>query len=86
MGDVSADGVLAPTSNAILTVDESYVPSQTRKPAGNTEVSFDGLLLPPLLLHEDPQEGCGGTLWPAGMALGRYMLRYHRTDLVGKTM
>lgn len=49
------------------------------KAAGTTETDFGGLLAgkPPLRLHEDVRDGCGGRLWPAGMVLARYMLRYH---------
>ena len=56
------------------------------KSAGISEVDFDGLLSPPLRLHEDLKNGCGGQLWPAGMVLGKYMLRMKKEDLVGKSM
>lgn len=56
------------------------------KPAGVALVDFDGVLSPPLRVHEDLKNGCGGQLWPAGMVLGKYMLRRHKGDLAGKTM
>ncbi|KAF2021461.1 hypothetical protein BU24DRAFT_487876 [Aaosphaeria arxii CBS 175.79] len=70
MFDVSAD-LVAP----------AYI-----KPAGLSEVTFDGLLATPLKLHEDLKNGCGGQLWPAGMVLSKYILRSHRNDLVDKTI
>jgi hypothetical protein len=39
-----------------------------------------------LLLKEDLKDGCGGQLWPAGMALAKYLLSRHATDLSDKTM
>jgi hypothetical protein len=56
------------------------------KSAGTTSIDFDGLLSPPLKLHEDLTNGCGGQLWPAGMVLAKYMLRTHRNTLKGKKM
>lgn len=67
-------------------VSESLVPVRELKAPGITSVSFDGLLKEPLLLKEDLRNGCGGQLWPAGMVLAKYMLREHRSDLLGKTM
>lgn len=61
------------------------VPDRVNKPAGTTSTDFDGLLKDPLLLHEDLKEGCGGQLWPAGMTLAKYMLRYHQ-DLKDKSI
>jgi hypothetical protein len=54
------------------------------KLAGASEIDFDGLLTPPLKLHEDAKNGCGGQLWPAGMVLSKYLLRQHKEALVGK--
>lgn len=73
-------------SDAPFGISESLVPARELKAAGITSVSFDGLLQEPLLLKEDLKDGCGGQLWPAGMVLAKYMLREHRTDLLGKTM
>lgn len=70
--------------NDFFKVSQDLVPPAHLKPAGVSEVDFDGLLSPPLKLHEDLKNGCGGQLWPAGMVLGKYMLRMHRDDLVGK--
>lgn len=64
-------------------VSEALVPPRDCKPAGCTNVSFDGLLEEPLLLEEDLKEGCGGQLWPAGMVLAKYLLTQHRSDLKG---
>lgn len=63
-----------------------FVPPAPIKAAGVAEVDFDGVLSPPLKVHEDLKNGCGGQLWPAGMVLGKYMLRKHKDDLAGKTM
>ncbi|KAF2471657.1 uncharacterized protein BDR25DRAFT_222947 [Lindgomyces ingoldianus] len=65
-------------------VSEDLIPSAVIKPAGISEVDFDGLLSPSLKLHEDKKNGCGGQLWPAGMVLSKYMLRRHRENLAGK--
>lgn len=56
-------------------ISEDIAQSPTHKAAGTSLVDFDGLLTPPLRLHEDLSEGCGGQLWPAGMLLGKYLLR-----------
>lgn len=63
-----------------------FVPPAPMKAAGVAEVDFDGVLSPPLRVHEDLKNGCGGQLWPAGMVLGKYMLRKHKDNLAGKTM
>ncbi|KAK5946394.1 Protein-lysine N-methyltransferase efm6 [Knufia obscura] len=63
----------------------SIVPDRENKPAGTTNTDFDGLLPKPLLLYEDLKGGCGGQLWPAGMTLAKYMLKYH-ADLRGKSI
>jgi len=39
------------------------------------ETTFDGLLLSPIVLHEDLAKGCGGRIWPAGETLAKYLLR-----------
>jgi len=63
----------------------SIIPEKENKSATTTSTDFDGLLLVPLLLHEDLKNGCGGQLWPAGMTLAKYMLAYHN-DLHGKSI
>ncbi|KAI9723466.1 MAG: hypothetical protein M1828_004196 [Chrysothrix sp. TS-e1954] len=61
-------------STTILDISEDLVESPEHKQAGITELSFDGLLHPALRLHEDLTNGCGGQLWPAGLALASYLL------------
>ena len=63
----------------------SIIPDRANKAASTTSTDFDGLLLEPILLHEDLKDGCGGQLWPAGMTLAKYMLKYHQ-DLRGKSI
>jgi hypothetical protein len=72
--------------NSIFGISEDLVPAAAIKSAGVSEIDFDGLLSPPLKLHEDLKNGCGGQLWPAGMVLSKYMLRKHRDHLAGKDM
>ncbi|EYE93520.1 uncharacterized protein EURHEDRAFT_414342 [Aspergillus ruber CBS 135680] len=67
-------------------VSESLVPIRKPQEAGNSSVSFDGLLNDPLFLKEDLSEGCGGKLWPAGMVLAKYLLRQHQSDLANKSI
>ncbi|KAI0812148.1 putative methyltransferase-domain-containing protein [Xylaria sp. FL0064] len=69
-----------------LALVDNFTPLPAYKAAGTTETDFDGLLPAgkKLRLHEDLTNGCGGQLWPAGMTLARYMLRYHARDLAGK--
>jgi hypothetical protein len=69
-----------------LSIGVDFTPLPVYKPASTTTVDFDGLLSPPLILHEDLASGCGGQLWPAGMVLAKHMLRYHRHDLQDATM
>lgn len=72
--------------NDVFAVSQDYVPPAPIKAVGETEIDFDGLLSPPLKLHEDLKNGCGGQLWPAGMVLSRYMLRKKASELEGKEM
>ncbi|MCJ1308330.1 E2 SUMO-conjugating protein ubc9 [Agyrium rufum] len=68
-----------------FSISEELVPAQPTKVAGVTDLSFSGRLDPPLQLHEDLKEGCGGQLWPAGMHLAAYFL--DRKDMLrGKTI
>ncbi|KAI0452144.1 putative methyltransferase-domain-containing protein [Xylaria acuta] len=69
-----------------LALAEDFTPLPAYKAAGTTETDFDGLLPAggQLRLREDLKNGCGGQLWPAGMTLARYMLRYHAKGLAGK--
>jgi len=72
--------------NDVFGVSQELVPPAPIKPAGVSEIDFDGLLSPPLKLHEDLKNGCGGQLWPAGMVLSKYMLRKYSSDLADKSM
>ncbi|KAF2142450.1 uncharacterized protein K452DRAFT_18939 [Aplosporella prunicola CBS 121167] len=67
-------------------ISEDLVELPQYKAAGDSSLDFDGLLSPPLRLHEDLKGGCGGQLWPAGMVLSKYMLRKHRDGLAGKSI
>jgi hypothetical protein len=64
-----------------LALSEDLVQSPTHKAATTNSLDFDGLLDPPLLLHEDLKEGNGGQAWPAGMILAKYMLRRKQDEL-----
>jgi hypothetical protein len=86
MDDTASIPSAASSQNDVFAIDEDYVPPPPQKLPGITELSFDGLLEPPLLLHEDLKDGCGGQLWPAGMALSRYILTHFATDWAGKAM
>jgi hypothetical protein len=72
--------------NDVFGVSQDLVPPAPMKAAGASEIDFDGLLSPPLKLHEDLKNGCGGQLWPAGMVLSKYILRKHARELAGKEM
>ena len=74
------------TESGVFAVSEDLVALAPRKAAGITTLDFDGLLSPPLKLHEDLKNGCGGMLWPAGMVLSKYLLRSRRDSLAGKEM
>lgn len=69
-----------------LDIGIDHTPLPVYKAAGTKEIDFDGLLSPPLKLHEDLAGGCGGQLWPAGMVLSKYMLREHREDMENGTV
>ncbi|KAI9794783.1 MAG: hypothetical protein M1816_002911 [Peltula sp. TS41687] len=66
-----------------LMIDEDLIQTPAQKSATITTIDLGGLLHPPLKLHEDVKEGCGGQVWPAGTILARYMIRKH-SDLEGK--
>ncbi|MCJ1315114.1 hypothetical protein MMC15_000430 [Xylographa vitiligo] len=68
-----------------LHISEDFLPSRPAKTPGTTNLSFSGLLSPPLRLHEDLKDGCGGQLWPAGMVLARYLLE-RKDELRGKVI
>lgn len=67
--------------NDVFGFGEEFVSAPEYKQAGTASVSFDGLLDPPLLLHEDLAEGCGGMLWPAGMRLAKYLLKARAEEM-----
>ncbi|KIW05181.1 hypothetical protein, variant [Verruconis gallopava] len=68
-----------------LAFGHNLVEPRDIKVSGEALIDFDGLLAPPLRLHEDLAEGCGGQLWPAGMVLAKYMLR-HKDLIKNKTI
>lgn len=95
LGQVRIDEIMAdPDSDSDLSlkeftgiISEDLVDLRPPKPAGTTELDFDGLLPSQLKLHEDLKEGCGGQLWPAGMVLTKYLLRNSQlSTLLGKRM
>lgn len=82
-----ADIELSPPSSPDgFNVSEGLAPRRENYAAVTTDTSFDGLLKEPLRFKEDIKDGCGGQLWPAGMALAKYLLCRHATDLSDKTM
>jgi hypothetical protein len=78
---MSASDSDAATGDGIFALSEDLVQLPTYKAATTQSVDFDGILDPPLLLHEDLARGCGGQLWPAGMRLAKYLLRTKRDEL-----
>jgi hypothetical protein len=68
-----------------LAFGQDLVEPRSIKASGTSIIDFDGSLSPPLRVHEDLAEGCGGQLWPAGMVLAKYMLR-NRNLVEEKTM
>lgn len=60
---------------------EDFVKSPEHMKASVQTMNFDGLLEPPLLLHEDLAAGCGGMLWPAGKRLAKYLLKVKRDEI-----
>lgn len=70
-----------------LAISEDLITSPQHKAAGTSSLDFNGLLHTSLKLHEDLSQGCGGQLWPAGMVLGKYLLREkHLNSIRGKSM
>ena len=65
-------------NDSVFDISEDLVASPQHKQAGISKSGFDGRLCPPLRLHEDPTNGCGGQLWPAGMTLCHYLLHEPR--------
>ncbi|KAJ5319426.1 hypothetical protein N7541_006203 [Penicillium brevicompactum] len=75
-----------PSSPDGFSISESLAPRRENYAAVTTDASFDGILKEPLQFKEDIKNGCGGQLWPAGMALAKYLLCRHATDLSDKTI
>ncbi|KAF4970955.1 hypothetical protein FZEAL_9944 [Fusarium zealandicum] len=74
----------SPSSSPLMdpvSISEDLTPLPTLKTIGVAQVDFDGVLSRPLKLREDVRSGCGGQTWPAGMLLGKHLLRYHRDRL-----
>lgn len=67
-------------------LSEDLVESRTPKRAETSTIDFDGLLQPPLSLHQDLRSGNGGQAWPAGMVLTKYLLRRKREELRSSSM
>lgn len=76
---------LTPPLNPVA-FGEDFAPLPTLKASGNTDITFDGQLGRPLKLHEDVRTGCGGQTWPAGMVMGKHLLRYRRDELESARM
>ena len=70
---------------SLLDISEELAPLPLARLAGQSMISFSRLLDPPLILHEDLKDGCGGQKWPAGMLLARYLLT-RLDELRGKTV
>ena len=68
-----------------LAISEDLLPVPPPRLAGDVRQSFSGVLDPPLVLHEDLKDGCGGQTWPAGMLLACFLLR-RKEAIIGKTM
>jgi len=64
-----------------LVISEDFTPLPDLKQAGNAHIDFDGQLSTPLEYHEDVRTGCGGQTWPAGLVLGKHLLRYHKEQM-----
>lgn len=69
-----------------MAISEDLTPLPMLKAKGTTPIDFDGQLTEPLAYHEDVRTGCGGQTWPAGMVLGKHMLRYRLDELHGARM
>ncbi|KAL9065025.1 MAG: hypothetical protein Q9157_007627 [Trypethelium eluteriae] len=70
----------------IIAISEDLVQSPVHKSAGTSIIDFGGYLSQPLKLREDLKNGCGGQLWPAGMVLGKHLLRQQRNNLKDKSI
>ena len=64
-----------------MAVSFDLAPLPVLKQVGDAKIDFDGQLASPLKYHEDVRTGCGGQTWPAGLVLGKHILRYHRDEM-----
>ena len=71
----------SPPLDPVTAISEELTPLPTLKTKGDTDITFEGQLSRPLRYHEDVKTGCGGQTWPAGMVLGKHLLRYHREEM-----
>ena len=71
----------SPPLDPVSAISEDLTPLPILKIKGDTDITFDGQLSRPLRYHEDVRTGCGGQTWPAGMVMGKHLLRYHRQQL-----
>lgn len=82
----SSTAASSPPLDPVAAVSEDLAPLPQLKAKGDQEITFDGQLTRPLLYHEDVRTGCGGQTWPAGMVLGKHMLRHHREEMENARM
>lgn len=67
--------------NDIFALGEELVDLPEYREAKTAALDFDGLLDPPLIVHEDLAAGCGGMVWPAGRRLAKYMLKMKKEEV-----
>lgn len=67
--------------NDIFALGEDLVDLPEYREAKTAALDFDGLLDPPLIVHEDLAAGCGGMVWPAGRRLAKYMLKMKKEEV-----
>lgn len=67
--------------NDIFALGTDLVDLPEYREAKTADLDFDGLLDPPLIVHEDLAAGCGGMVWPAGRRLAKYMLKMKKEEV-----
>lgn len=67
--------------NDIFALGTDLVDLPEYREAKTADLDFDGLLNPPLIVHEDLAAGCGGMVWPAGERLAKYMLKVKKEEV-----
>ncbi|CAK4034545.1 Hypothetical predicted protein [Lecanosticta acicola] len=82
----SSDPSSSSSSPDAWDISEDLVSAPSYKAAATNTLHLDGLLTPPLVVHEDLTHGNGGQLWPAGMILAKYLLRKRRDELQDATI